>query len=250
MRPERVVSPAMAARDPNVRRALVTRVSEDAATAWVLVEWMKVMKRGRDLGAIQSGETPQGVEALAIQGIQVGDEVLVDLRPLPVIWLSFLFFVGPILGFVAAAVGGHLLGEALQWAPALSMLVQVVLGALVGFQAFRFADRQQKALQEEGRGTPMITAIMPRYVGQEETGKSGKTRDLLQAVFFLSKPVSDPDWEFASAEFERISGVVSAERGDDRVEVVFQQGVIKEKHLLELLTMLNFPIVMDRDPES
>ena len=239
----------MAARDPHVRRALVTRLSEDGETAWVLVEWMKAMKKARDGGAIQGGDTPQGVEAVAIDGIQVGDEVLVDLRPLPVIWLSFLFFVGPILGFVAAAVAGHLLGESVGLAPALALLIQVVMGSFAGFQAFRFADRQQRSMQDRGLGTPLITAIMPRYMGKEEGGEGGQKRDLLQAVFFLSGPVSDHDWNFAAAEFERISGVVSAERGVDRVEVVFQQGVIKEKHLLELLTMLNFPIVMDRDPE-
>jgi positive regulator of sigma E activity len=240
----------MAARDPNVRRALVTRVSEDGETAWVLVEWMKAMKRARDSGAIQAGETPQGVEAVAIQGLQVGDEVLVDLRPLPIIWLSFLFFVGPILGFVGAAVLGHLLGAALHLAPALTLLIQVVLGGIVGYQAFRFADRQQRALQAEGQGTPLVTGIMPRFVGEQEGDQPGKKRDLLQAVFFLSRPVTDTDWEFAAAEFERISGLVSAERSNDRVEVIFQQGVLKEKHLLELLTMLNFPIVMERDPEA
>lgn len=238
----------MAARAPNVRRALVTRVSDDGDTAWVLVEWMKALKQ-RDLGAIQDEDTPRGVEALAIQGVQVGDEVLVDLRPLPVIWLSFLFFVVPILGFVAAAIGGHLLGEALRLAPALTLLTQAALGCFVGYQAFRFADRHQRTLQAEGLGTPLITAIMPRFMGSEADGEGGGKRDLLQAVFLLASPVSEHDWEFASAELERISGVVSAERREDRVEVVFQHGIIKEKHLLELLTMFNFPIVMDRDPE-
>lgn len=238
----------MAARDPNIRRALVTRVAEGGETAWVLVEWMKAMK-ARDKGAIQSDDTPQGVEALAIAGLQVGDEVLVDLRPLPVVWLSFLFFVGPILGLVAAAIVGHLVGESRGWPPPATLGLQAVLCAFAAYQAFRFAERQQAGLQAKGLGTPLITAIMPRFVGEQEAGPGGKTRDLLQAVFFLSKPVSDPDWDFAAAEFERISGVVSAERRPDRVEVVFQQGILKEKHLLELLTMLNFPIVMDRDFE-
>lgn len=240
----------MTARDPNVRRALVTRVFEEGERVELVVEWMKLFQ-GQDRGAIQ-GETPTqglGFEALGISGVQVGDHVLVDLRPLPVNFLSFLYFGLPTLGILVGAIFGQGVGTVLGLVPALLLLLQMVAGIAAAVLAYRYADSRHQAYRDEGLGTPVVTAIMPRVV-DSEPGGDGPGKDYLQAVFYLEAPVTDPDWEFASLELERVVGVRTASRFPDRVEVVFQQGVIKEKHLLELLTMFNFPIAMDRDPED
>ena len=238
----------MTARDPNVRRALVTRVFEDGAQVELVVEWMKLLKK-EDRGAIQGEQTgPKGFKADGILGIQVGDEVLVDLRPLPVTKLSFFYFGLPTLGILFAALLGHGVGLTLGLVPAITLIVQVFLGVAAAVLAYKFADGAHKKYVSEGLGTPMVTAIMPRLISREDSGES-PGKDYLQAVFFLEGEVTDPDWEFARLELERVVGVHGVERQPDRIEVVFQQGLIKEKHLLELLTMFNFPIRMDRDPE-
>ena len=239
----------MAARDPDVRRALVTEVAEDGSTARVLVEWMRVL-RGQDAGAIQA-EAPQaarGVEALAIPGLAVGDEVLVDLRSLPVIRLSLLFFLGPVLCFGMGLLAGQWLGTSAGLPPPLTLALQLALGGTGGVLAFLYADRVQSGLRAQGLGTPQVTAIMPRFL-EEVAGDSGARGAMLQAVFFLTAPVPAELWSFAAAEFERISGVHAADLHDGRVEIVFHSGILKEKHLHELLVMLGFPVDMGRDPE-
>lgn len=226
--------------DPNIRRALVTRLSEDGSRAWVLVEWMRA-QRLRDEGAIQDVSPKQnlGIEAVAQTGVELGDEVLVDLRPLPVSWLSFLFFGVPLLLFVAAAFLGQVVGSRWDLHPGGTLLIQMGLGLVGVGLAYSYANRVQQQLRDQGLGTPVITAIMPRFHGQGT--------DTLHALFRLANPVADSLWSFASEELSRITGVLDAQLREDRVEVVFRKDVIKEKHLLELLVLLGFPIVVERD---
>lgn len=237
----------MTARNPDVRRAIVAHVADDGSTARVVIEWMKLARR-RDQAAIQD-ETPtseEGIEALAVEGVRVGDEVLVDLRPLPIVWLSFLFFVVPlILAGITAGVSGLLLGLVGLPKPAvLALQVLACFGAL--YAGYRVANLELENQKETGKGTPMITAIMPRFV--EETGDSTDPRDaFLQSIFPLGAPPAPEDWAFAEEEISRVVGVRSIELVGDRVEVVFHGRQLKEKHLFELLTTFNIPVVLDRD---
>lgn len=226
--------------DPNIRRALVTRLSTDRKWAWVLVEWMKV-QRQKDQGAIQ-GQVPldgRGVKAVSQSGVQLGDEVLVDFRPLPVAWLSFLFFGVPLILFVVAAFLGQGLGQALTLPQGGVVVLQMTLGVAGLVASYLYADRVQSDLRAQGLGTPVVTAVMPRFAGEGT--------DTLQALFRLSGPVEPATWDFASEELDRITGVVEAKLEEDRVEVIFRKDILKEKHLLELLLLLGFPLVIERD---
>jgi positive regulator of sigma E activity len=219
---------------------LVARLSEDQERAWVLIEWMR-QQGPQDRGAIQ-GEAPRegkGVEALSQSGVEVGDEVLVDLRPLPVSWLSFLFFGVPLLLFAVAALVGQGIGTRFQLHPSLTIILQMSGGLLGMVFAYRYADGTQVEYREQGLGTPVITAIMPRF--------KGEGTDTLQALFRLSEAVPEQTWAFASEELDRVTGVLEAKLVEDRVEIIFQKCILKEKHLLELLLLLGIPILVERD---
>jgi len=140
----------------------------------------------------------------------------------------------------------HLVGEGAALQRPLILGLQILLGGAAGYGGYRYADLGYQGLRDQGLGTPRITAVMPRFVGAVEGAKDPNAA-YLQAVFFLTAPAPPETWEFASAEFERISGIREATLRDDRIEVVFQNGVVKEKHVLELLTMCGFQLALDRE---
>lgn len=239
----------MSGRNPNVKRAIVTQVDPDGEHARVLVDYMRLV-RNRDRGAIQGEalEDASGVPAVSVPGVQVGDEVLVDLRPLPVVWLSFLFFVGPILAICVAAAALGMAGVAGALSRRATLWVQVLGSLGAAYAAYRFADGEQARLRASGAGTPQITAIMPRFV-REDDETAGAKGAVLQTIFRLTGTPTEADWEYAHEEISKVVGVQQLDLHDDRVEVIFHGRMVKEKHLFELLLTFSIPVELDRELE-
>ncbi len=228
----------------------MTSVSEDGSKARVLVEYLRLV-RARDQAAIQSEAAPDldGVEAVAIPGIQVGDEVLVDLRPWPVVRLSFLYFGAPLLAAGAGAMAGWLGAGVVGLGMGAGAVVQLVLAGAGGVASYRYAEGVRGGLEAEGIGTPLVTAIMPRLMSRED-GAVDSDRVCLQTVFPLTGPAPEEAWAFAEEEMLRVVGIEAVSLREDRVEVLYQARILKEKHLMELLMAFGIPVSLDRELED
>lgn len=236
----------MSPRNPDIKRAIVTAIEDEGRSVRVLVDYMRLLETEDD-GAIRVGDDPaQGVAADAIPGLEVGDEVLVDLRTLPAGRLALAWFGLPVLFLALGLAGGKALSLALALAPGAGLATQAGLAVLGLVAALRLASADQARLEAAGLGRPVVTALLPRFVRPVD-GIAGGEDAYLQSTFPLEGALDPATWSFVEGEFQRMTGVQTIVAIEDRIEIIYHGGILKEKHLFELLITLNVPVRADRE---
>jgi sigma-E factor negative regulatory protein RseC len=142
----------------NTEEGVVIRT--DAENAWIKTVKTSACKSCSSRGACQTmgGGREMEVEAMNTADAQIGDRVVIGFETGPLLKVSFLIYIFPILALLTGAVIGQKCAPYLSLDPSASSMV---FGFFLVFLSVLFIRRKGKQLAAEDRYHPKVIRILP-----------------------------------------------------------------------------------------
>ena len=134
-------------------------IKTDLKNAWIKTTKTSACKSCSSRGACNTmgGGKEMEVEAMNTAGAQIGDRVVIGFETGPLLKVSFLLYIFPILALIIGAVIGH------NGAPYVSLdpsAASIVSGFFLVFLSVLFIRRKGKQLATQNQYRPKVIRIL------------------------------------------------------------------------------------------
>lgn len=137
-----------------------TVIRADSNTAWI-----KTTKTGacESCSAKSSCHTLGGGKEMEVQaineaGAQTGDQVVIGFETAPLMKVSFLIYIFPVLGLIAGAIVGETIAPYFSMNKSLSALL---IGGFAFFLCYLFIRKKGSELAKDRSYRPKVIRILP-----------------------------------------------------------------------------------------
>ncbi len=141
----------------NTEEGVVIRI--DAKNAWIKTVKTGACKSCSARGACHTmgGGKEMEVEALNTAGARIGDRVVIGFETAPLLKVSFLLYIFPILALIVGAAVGHAAAPYLALDPSAT---SIVLGFLLVFLSFLIIRKKGNRLAAREEYHPKVIRIL------------------------------------------------------------------------------------------